>query len=101
MGNFIQYDLTSNSLKVMTNDLKDIGLYPLEMCLSDGYASPTCAQFTLSVEDPIKEIKKKKEAVIVGKNYINKGEQIEQIKATIAITKINRDSTAILRVRSR
>jgi hypothetical protein len=71
------------------------------MCLSDGFASPTCAQFTISIEDPIKEMKKKKEAIIIGKNSINKGETIEKIKATIAITKINRDGTAILRVKSR
>ncbi len=31
----------------------------MEMCVSDGYANPTCGKFTLAVEDPIKAKKKK------------------------------------------
>jgi hypothetical protein len=34
----------------------------MELCISDGYANPTCGKFTLVVEDPIKA-KKKKAAV--------------------------------------
>ncbi len=32
------------------------------MCVSDGYANPTCGKFTLTVEDPIKAKKKKASA---------------------------------------
>ena len=34
----------------------------MELCISDGFANPTCGKFTLVVEDPIKAKKKKASA---------------------------------------
>jgi hypothetical protein len=44
---------------VQTEKEKDLGNYQMDLCADDGYANPTCARFTLSVEDPLKTKKKK------------------------------------------
>jgi hypothetical protein len=38
----------------MATKSKEIGIYELMYCISDGYAKSTCASFKLTVSDPTK-----------------------------------------------
>jgi|LauGreDrversion4_2_1035121.scaffolds.fasta_scaffold86128_2 hypothetical protein len=58
----MKYVELENRLYVKTEKLKDLGSYQLMMCITDGYSNPVCGRFTLTVEDPIKSKRKKKES---------------------------------------
>jgi hypothetical protein len=51
---FISYNQSSNEVNVMATKSKEIGIYELMYCISDGYAKSTCASFKLTVSDPTK-----------------------------------------------
>ena len=54
LPSLMSYNKSSNQLTVLATKSKDVGIYQLTQCLSDGYAKPTCASFKLTVSDPTK-----------------------------------------------
>ena len=80
-------------MSVMASKNKDIGIYELMLCISDGYANPTCASFRVTVDDPMKS----KTAKLVFQNT-NDTNRFKQYKGTIMISKIQRDGIIFLQV---
>jgi len=70
---------------------KDIGIYELMQCLSDGYAKPACASFKLTVSDPSKG--KTINSALFLKNTTTK---LKQYYAILSIAKIQRDGILVL-----
>ncbi len=54
LPSLMSYNQSSNQLTILATKNKDIGIYELTQCLSDGYAKPTCASFKVTVSDPMK-----------------------------------------------
>ena len=51
LPSFMSYNQSSNQLTIFATKSKDLGIYDLIMCLSDGYAKPSCATFKVTVSD--------------------------------------------------
>jgi hypothetical protein len=62
------------------------------MCISDGYAKPTCASFKVTVSDPMKG----KIAKITGVLKTNDTTKLAHYYGRFSITKIQRDGILVV-----
>ena len=93
LPSFMNYTESTNQLSVMASNNKNIGIYELMFCISDGYAKTTCASFRVTVDDPMKS----KTAKLTFQNT-NDTNKLTQYKGKIFISKIQRDGILVLQV---